>query len=93
MSDDYLTIKREEIAKIDREIFDLLQERTDLAQAIGEYKAEHGMEVHNPAQEARVIERYKALAQEHGIETEKAEAIARIVIQIAIDRENSVQKG
>ena len=93
MSEDFLTVKREAIADIDEEIFGLLQKRTDLAQAIGEYKAEHGMEVHNPAQEARVIERYNALAQEHGIDADKAEAIARIVIQIAIDRENSVQKG
>ena len=92
MSDDYLSTKREAIAEIDRELFDLLKKRTDLAQAIGEYKAEHGMEVHNPAQEARVVERYKALAAEHGIDAEMAGKMARIVIDIAIDRENSVQK-
>ena len=50
------------------------------------------MEVHNPAQESRVLERYAALAEEFGIDPAKAEAIARIIIQIAIDRENSVQK-
>ena len=93
MTDDYLTIKREKIAECDRELFGILQRRTDLAQAIGEYKAEHGMEVHNPAQESRVLERYAALAEEFGIDPAKAEAIARIIIQIAIDRENSVQKG
>ena len=93
MSDNFLAETREAIAELDKQMFDLLQKRTDLAQAIGEYKAEHGMEVHNPAQEARVIERYKALAQEHGIDADKAEAIAMIVIQIAIGRENSVQKG
>jgi chorismate mutase len=93
MSEDFLTVKREAIADIDEEIFGLLQKRTDLAQAIGEYKAEHGMEVHNPAQEARVIERYRKLAEAHGIDADRAEEIARIVIQIAIDRENSVQKG
>jgi len=93
MSDNFLAETREAIAELDKQMFDFLQKRTDLAQAIGEYKAEHGMEVHNPAQEARVIERYRKLAEEHGINADEAEAIAKIVIQIAIDRENSVQKG
>ncbi len=93
MSGYYLTEKREAIAEIDRELFELLSKRTDLAQLIGEYKAEHGMEIHNPAQEARVVERYKALAEQYGIDADKAEILARIVIQIAIDRENSVMKG
>lgn len=92
MSDDFLENKRNAIGECDREIMALLQRRTDLAAAIGQYKAEHGMEVHNPAQEAKVLERYRTLAEEFGINPDTAETLAKLMIREAIDRENSVQK-
>ncbi len=92
MNGDYLSSKREQIAEFDRQIFELLRHRTDLATCIGEYKAEHGLAVHDKEQEKRVIERYRQLAEEYGVDPDRAEELCKVVMQMAIDAENAVAK-
>lgn len=50
---------REEINNIDNEILELLEERMELAQEIGEYKKEHGIDILDKAREAQVLEHCK----------------------------------
>ncbi len=90
MNGDYLAAKREQIAEYDRQLIDLLKKRTELATCIGQYKAEHGMAVHDAAQEQRVIDRYRQIAEELGVDPERAEELCKVVMQMAIDAENAV---
>ncbi len=90
MNGDYLAAKRDQIAECDRQLIGLLKQRTELATCIGQYKAEHGLPVHDKTQEQRVIDRYRELAEEIGVDPERAEELCRVVMQMAIDAENSV---
>ena len=46
---------REDMREKDREIIRLLNERSQISVRIGQVKGESGLEVYNPAQEARVF--------------------------------------
>lgn len=91
MTDTYLDVKRKEIANCDREIVALLRKRLDLAMAIGHYKAEHGMEVRNHSVELQVVERYRKLAEEFGMDPDHSEIICRIIMQESVANEKTVQ--
>ena len=50
-----LDVLREDMRKKDREIIRLLNERSQISVQIGQVKGQTGLEVYNPAQEARVF--------------------------------------
>ncbi len=90
MSDGYLDGKRADIVECDRELMDLLRRRLDLAIEIGRYKAEHGLPAHNPEVEGKVIERYRRLAEERGMDPDIAERICRTVMDESVANEEAV---
>lgn len=92
MSDEYLETKRKEIAECDRQIMGLLRKRLDLATAIGHYKAEHGLDVRNHSVELQVVERYRKLAEEFGMDPDHSEIICRIIMQESVANEKAVAK-
>jgi len=92
MTEEFLEIKRNQISECDREIMALLRKRLDLATEIGEYKAQHGMEVRNLAVEAKVIERYRTYAEELGMDPDRTEIICRIIMQESVAKENVVKR-
>jgi chorismate mutase-like protein len=87
---DMLEVLRTDIAECDREIMVILRKRLDLAISIGKYKAEHGMEAHNPAVEKRVIERYREIAVELGMNPDIAERICRCIMEESVANEEAV---
>lgn len=87
----YLDDRRREIAETDRAIMELLRRRLDLAEGIGRYKAENGMEVVDPDAEERVVARYRLLADEQGFDPDRAEGIARILIAESVERESALR--
>ncbi len=90
MSDEYLEEKRNAIAETDKEIIALLRKRLDLAQEIGHYKAEHGMEVRDPNVEKRVVDRYRYLAAEYGMDPDRLELICRTIMKESIEKETAI---
>ena len=87
---DYLEVLRTDIAECDREIMVILRKRLDLAISIGKYKAEHGMEAHNPAAEQRVVDRYREIAVELGMDPDIAERISRCIMEESIANEEAI---
>ncbi len=92
MNDTYLEDRRKAIAETDREILSLLKKRLDLATEIGRYKAEYGLDVVNPDVERRVIDRYRFLADENGLNPDRAEKICRLIMQESIEKESRFQR-
>ncbi len=90
MSGDFLDKKRTEIVEYDRELMDILRKRLDAAVKIGEYKAGHGLPAHNPEVERKVIDRYRALAEERGMDPDTAEAICRAIMAESVANEEAV---
>lgn len=91
MNDTYLEDRRKAIAETDKEILSLLKKRLDLATEIGRYKAEYGLDVVNPDVERRVIDRYRYLADENGLDPDRAEKICRLIMQESIEKESRFQ--
>ncbi|AMH95165.1 MAG: chorismate mutase [Methanomethylophilus sp.] len=87
---DMLEVLRTDIAECDREIMVILRKRLDLAISIGKYKAEHGMGAHNPSVEKRVIERYREIAVELGMNPDIAERICRCIMEESVANEEAV---
>lgn len=91
MSDEYLEEKRNAIAETDKEIITLLKKRLDLAREIGHYKAENGMEVRDLDTEKRVVDRYRYLAAENGMDPDRLELICRTIMKESVDKEAAIR--
>ena len=81
---------RERIAAYDRQIMELLSNRLNCAIEVGRYKAEHGLQAHNPEVERKVISRYRTLAEELGMDPDRAEEICKIIMQESISNEEAI---
>lgn len=93
MNDDgFLDRKRDEIAAADREIMILLKKRLDITTEIGAYKAEHGLDARNLAVEQKVVQRYRKLAEELGMDPDRTEIICRIIMQESVAGEAELIK-
>lgn len=68
-----LTELRRNIDKIDQNLVELLEKRLDVAAAIGRYKKEHGMPVHDPDREAEKLTAVRSMCR-----PETAEAIGAV---------------
>jgi chorismate mutase len=55
--DPFVQKHREEIAALDRQILEALNRRIGLVKALKDHKEAHGLGFHDPAQEARLLDR------------------------------------
>lgn len=78
---------RTRIAAIDREVLRLAAERLDLAGRVGRAKRAAGLPVRSFGTEAEVLARYRAEADDLGLEAPFAEAIAGTLIAAAVRRQ------
>jgi chorismate mutase len=84
MSDPSLDNFRASIDNIDAALIHILAERFRITQAVGAYKAEHGLPASDPAREERQIARLRQLAVEAQLDPEFSEKFLRFVIQEVI---------
>lgn len=84
MSDPTLEGFRASIDNIDAALIHILAERFRITQAVGAYKAEHGLPPSDPAREERQIARLRQLAVEAQLDPEFSEKFLRFVIQEVI---------
>ena len=82
--DDRLTRFRERIDNIDAALVFMLAERFKITQAVGAYKAEHGLPPADPDREERQIERLRRLAAEAKLDPEFSEKFLRFIIDEVI---------
>lgn len=86
---DGLEALRTEIRALDEELIRLVGRRRDLALEIGKRKAELGLPVLDPSQEARVVRRAAEVAREVGVDEE----LTRDVIWRIIASARDAQEG
>ena len=82
--DPVLATYRKSIDNIDAALIHMLAERFRITQAVGEYKAQVGLEPSDPGREARQIERLRALAIDAELDPEFSEKFIRFVIDEVI---------
>jgi chorismate mutase len=75
---------RQSIDNIDAAMIHILAERFRITQAVGAYKAEHGLPPSDPAREQRQIDRLRKLAEDARLDPEFSEKFLRFIIQEVI---------
>ena len=84
MPDDVLLGYRQSIDNIDAALVCMLAERFKTTQAVGRYKAEHGLPPADEGREERQIARLRALAEEAQLDPEFSEKFLRFIIDEVI---------
>lgn len=83
---------RNEIARLDRQILELVAERVSVARSIGELKMERGLPVRNLEVEEKVLKRHLDIAIELGLNPRAVRDISRVLIQEAIEEQASLPR-
>lgn len=83
MTSDILNELRTAIGEVDSAIVALIAERTALARAIGQVKAEEGRPVTDPAREAAVVANAARLAREAGLPEEEVRTLFWQLVALA----------
>lgn len=73
------------IDTVNREIVGAVARRTDLAEEIGELKAEQDLDVTDEDREQDVREQFEDLFREHGLPADRADELADLLIAIATE--------
>jgi chorismate mutase len=89
VSRDRLEELRDRIREVDRALVRLVGERRGLALDVGKVKAERGLPVMDPAQEAKVVRRAAELAREAGVDEE----LVRDIVWRIIASARNTQEG
>lgn len=82
---------RQSIDNIDAAMIHILAERFRITQAVGAYKAEHGLPPSDAARENRQIARLRKLAADARLDPEFSEKFLRFVIQEVIRHHEQAQ--
>lgn len=85
MSESELEALRQRIRAVDEDLVRLVGERRALVLEVGRVKAEAGLPVLDPTQEARVVRRAAELAREHGVDEELVRDVVWRIIASARD--------
>ncbi|MFB6178337.1 MAG: chorismate mutase [Halorientalis sp.] len=73
---------REEIRTIDRDIVELIAQRTYVAEAIAEVKAEQGLPTTDEEQEQAVMDRAGDNAEQFEVDSNLVKAVFRLLIEL-----------
>lgn len=83
---------RESIDNIDAALVHLLAERFKCTQAVGVYKAQHGLPPADPGREAQQIARLRSLAQTAKLDPDFAEKFLNFIVSEVIRHHEAIAR-
>lgn len=83
---------RASIDNIDAALIHILAERFRCTQAVGVYKAEHGLPPADPGREAQQIARLRALAQDARLDPDFAEKFLNFIVSEVIRHHEAIAR-
>jgi chorismate mutase len=93
MADLELQRLRDSIDNIDAALVHMLAERFKCTQAVGQYKAEHGLPPADPAREAAQIARLRALAKNAKLDPDFAEKFLNFIVTEVIRHHEAIRRA
>ena len=93
MTDETLKRYRQSIDNIDAALVHILAERFKVTQAVGAYKAEHGLPPADPGREEAQIARLRSLARDADLDPEFSEKFLRFIIEEVIRHHERARGG
>ena len=91
-TDSELLRLRDSIDNIDAALVHLLAERFKCTQAVGRFKAEHGLPPADPGREAQQVARLRALAKEAKLDPDFAEKFLAFIVQEVIRHHEAIRR-
>lgn len=91
MTDPELIRLRDSIDNIDAALVHLLAERFKFTQAVGRFKAAHGLPPADPARESAQIERLRALARNAKLDPDFAEKFLNFIVTEVIRHHEAIR--
>ncbi|HEX4861903.1 MAG TPA: chorismate mutase [Rhizomicrobium sp.] len=91
MTDPELLRLRDSIDNIDAALIHVLAERFKCTQAVGRYKAEHGLPPADPAREAAQIARLRKLAEAAKLDPDFAEKFLNFIVTEVIRHHEAIR--
>jgi chorismate mutase len=91
MAESELQRLRDSIDNIDAALIHLLAERFKCTQAVGRFKADHGLPPADPAREAQQIARLRALAHEAKLDPDFAEKFLGFIVKEVIHHHEAMR--
>lgn len=91
MAESELQRLRDSIDNIDAALIHMLAERFKCTQAVGRYKAEHGLPPADPGREAAQIARLRALAQDAKLDPDFAEKFLGFIVKEVIRHHEAIR--
>lgn len=83
---------RDSIDNIDAALVHLLAERFKCTQAVGRFKAEHGLPPADPGRETQQVARLRALAKEAKLDPDFAEKFLAFIVQEVIRHHEAIRR-
>ena len=83
---------RDSIDNIDAALVHLLAERFKCTQAVGRFKAEHGLPPADPGREAQQVARLRALAKEAKLDPDVSEKFLAFIVQEVIRHHEAIRR-
>jgi len=84
---------RDSIDNIDAALVHLLAERFKCTQAVGQYKAEHGLPPADPSREAEQIARLRAIARTAKLDPDFAEKFLNFIVTEVIRHHEAIRQA
>ncbi|OKY77368.1 MAG: Chorismate mutase [Candidatus Methanohalarchaeum thermophilum] len=82
---------RKEVEEIDKQIIELIQKRTQLAEEIVKIKKKNNTPIEDTEQNQKVINRATDLATEKNLDTGNIKQIFQLLIQMNIQKQHSLK--
>ncbi len=93
MSHPELLRLRDSIDNIDAALIHMLAERFKCTQAVGEYKAAHGLPPADPSREGQQIARLRTLAQQAKLDPDFAEKFLGFIVKEVIRHHEAIRQN
>jgi chorismate mutase len=83
---------RKEIDRINHELAELVAERMEVVEKVGEYKKENNMDIKDEGREEVVKDQFADIFEENSLPPSKGRDLAELLIGMAIEEEEEVKE-
>lgn len=83
---------RKEIDRINNELAELVAERMEVVEKVGEYKKENNMDIKDEGREQAVKDQFADIFEENSLPKDKGRDLAELLIGMAIEEEEEVKE-
>ena len=79
--EDYLGELRKQINGLDYQLINIISQRTNIVQEVGDYKKTHNLEVYQPGREKELYAARRGLAEDASLNPDMIEGLFKLIVE------------